>query len=134
MIQFYIYWISTKICSFRVLKKFPNFQHFFLSFRDKTEHTRILINRMVQRIDHVLLSSSFFFSFLVEAVLFQLLKIIWAKFLPYTDDSCHDFAINFLHKVSTGLEEAQVGIKIARRNISNLRYADDTTLTQKMKN
>ena len=27
-----------------------------------------------------------------------------------------------------GLEEAQVGIKIARRNINNLRYADDTTL------
>ena len=27
------------------------------------------------------------------------------------------------------LEEAQAGIKIARRNINNLRYADDTTLT-----
>ena len=29
---------------------------------------------------------------------------------------------------NTGLEEAQGGIKIARRNINNLRYADDTTL------
>ena len=29
---------------------------------------------------------------------------------------------------SAGLEEAQAGIRIARRNISNLRYADDTTL------
>ena len=29
-----------------------------------------------------------------------------------------------------GLEEAQAGIKIARRNISNLRYADDTTLME----
>ena len=29
---------------------------------------------------------------------------------------------------STGLEEAQAGIKIARRNINNLRYGDDTTL------
>ena len=29
---------------------------------------------------------------------------------------------------STGLDEAQSGIKIARRNISNLRYAYDTTL------
>ena len=28
----------------------------------------------------------------------------------------------------TGLEEAQAGIKISRRNISNLRYADNTTL------
>ena len=27
-----------------------------------------------------------------------------------------------------GLEEAQTGIKIARRSINNLRYADDTTL------
>ena len=29
---------------------------------------------------------------------------------------------------NAGLDEAQVGIKIARRNINNLRYADDTTL------
>ena len=29
---------------------------------------------------------------------------------------------------NTGLEEAQAGIKISGRNISNLRYADDTTL------
>ena len=30
---------------------------------------------------------------------------------------------------NSGLEEAQAGIKIARRNINNLRYADDITLT-----
>ena len=30
---------------------------------------------------------------------------------------------------NAGLEEAQTGIKIAGRNINNLRYADDTTLT-----
>ena len=29
---------------------------------------------------------------------------------------------------NTGLEEAQAGINIARRNINHLRYADDTTL------
>ena len=29
---------------------------------------------------------------------------------------------------NTGLEEAQAGIKIARRNINNFRYVDDTTL------
>ena len=34
---------------------------------------------------------------------------------------------------NAGLEEAQVGIKIARRNINNLRYPDDTTLWQKAK-
>ena len=34
---------------------------------------------------------------------------------------------------NTGLEEAQVGIKIARRNINNHRYADDTTLMAEMK-
>ena len=31
---------------------------------------------------------------------------------------------------NAGLEEAQAGIKIARRNISKLRYADDTTLME----
>ena len=34
---------------------------------------------------------------------------------------------------NTGLEEAQAGIKIAGRNVNNLRYADDTTLWQKVK-
>ena len=32
---------------------------------------------------------------------------------------------------NAGLDEAQAGIKIARRNINNLRYADDTTLLSK---
>ena len=34
---------------------------------------------------------------------------------------------------NAGLDEAQAGIKIARRNINNLRYADDTTLTAENK-
>ena len=34
---------------------------------------------------------------------------------------------------NAGLEEAQAGIKIARRNINNLRYADDITLTAEVK-
>ena len=34
---------------------------------------------------------------------------------------------------NAGLEAAQAGIKIARRNINNLRYADDTTFMQKVK-
>ena len=34
---------------------------------------------------------------------------------------------------NTGLEETQAGIKIAKRNINHLRYADDTTLWQKVK-
>ena len=34
---------------------------------------------------------------------------------------------------NTGLEEAQAGIKIAGRNINNLRYADDTTLLAESK-
>ena len=33
----------------------------------------------------------------------------------------------------SGLDEAQAGIKIARRNINNLRYADDTTLMAESK-
>ena len=34
---------------------------------------------------------------------------------------------------NAGLEEAQAGIKISRRNINNLRYADDTPLWQNVK-
>ena len=34
---------------------------------------------------------------------------------------------------NAGLNEAEAGIKIAGRNINNLRYADDTTLWQKVK-
>ena len=34
---------------------------------------------------------------------------------------------------NTGLDEAQAGVKIAKRNINNLRYADDTTLMAKSK-
>ena len=34
---------------------------------------------------------------------------------------------------NAGLEEAQARIKIAKRNINNLRYADDTTLTAESK-
>ena len=34
---------------------------------------------------------------------------------------------------NAGLEKAQAGIKIGGRNINNLRYADDTTLMQKVK-
>ena len=34
---------------------------------------------------------------------------------------------------NAGLEETQAGVKIAGRNINNLRYADDTTLRQKVK-
>ena len=34
---------------------------------------------------------------------------------------------------NAGLKEAQAGIKIAERNISNLRYVDETTLMQKLK-
>ena len=35
--------------------------------------------------------------------------------------------------LNSGQDDTQAGIKIARRNISNLRYADDTTLTAESK-
>ena len=40
---------------------------------------------------------------------------------------CHAAYLTYMQR-NTGLEEAQAGIKIARRNINHLRYADDTTL------
>ena len=42
---------------------------------------------------------------------------------------CHPAYLTLIHSTSYEmLEESQAGIKIARRNISNLWYADDTTL------
>ena len=44
---------------------------------------------------------------------------------------CHPALFSFYAEYimrNAGLEESQAGIKIARRNINNLRYADDTTL------
>ena len=44
---------------------------------------------------------------------------------------CHPAYLTYMQSTSmrnAGLEEAQAGIKIAGRNINNLRYADDTTL------
>ena len=42
----------------------------------------------------------------------KLMKVLYAEYLMR----------------NAGLEEAQAGIKIGRRNVNNLRYADDTTL------
>ena len=39
---------------------------------------------------------------------------------------CHPAYLTYF-MLNTGLDEAQAGIKIARRNINNLRYTDDTT-------
>ena len=36
--------------------------------------------------------------------------------------------------INPGLDEAQAGIKIAERNINNLRYADDTLMAEEKKN
>ena len=49
---------------------------------------------------------------------------------------CHPAYVTYMQSTScknAGLEEAQAGIKIAGRNINNLRYADDTPLWQKAK-
>ena len=40
---------------------------------------------------------------------------------------CHPAYLTYMQR-NAGLEEAQAGIKTARRNINHLRYADDTTL------
>ena len=45
---------------------------------------------------------------------------------PYLFNSYDEYIMR-----NAGLDEAQAGIKIAGRNINNLRYADDTTLWQK---
>ena len=50
-----------------------------------------------------------------------------SSLLPH--DLCHGWSTSLWSPTrNTGLDEAQAGIKVARRNINNLRYADDTTL------
>ena len=46
----------------------------------------------------------------------------------YIRETLFNFYVEHIMR-NAGLEEAQAGIKMARRNINNLRYADDTTLT-----
>ena len=48
---------------------------------------------------------------------------------------CHPAYLSYMQTImrNAGLEEAQAGIKIARRNINHLRYADDTTLMAESK-
>ena len=49
---------------------------------------------------------------------------------------CHPAYLTYMRSTSwemPGLDEAQAGIKIARRNINNPRYADDTTLMAEIK-
>ena len=55
--------------------------------------------------------------------------IIWGVKIFFVQFFCvflHLYAEYIMR--NNGLEEAQVGIKIARRNINNLRHADDTTI------
>ena len=49
---------------------------------------------------------------------------------------CHPAYLTSMQSIlcKMRVDEAQAGIKIAGRNINNLRYADDTTLWQKVKN
>ena len=51
---------------------------------------------------------------------------------PHKAVYCHPAYLTYMQSASilrnAGLEEAQAGIKIARRNINNLRYSTDTTL------
>ena len=42
---------------------------------------------------------------------------------------CHPAYLTYMQSTSYKLDEAQAGIKIARRSINNLRYSEDTTLT-----
>ena len=46
---------------------------------------------------------------------------------------CHPAYLTYVHQKNAGLDESQARNKIARRNISNLRYAGDTTLMTKSK-
>ena len=56
------------------------------------------------------------------------MKPFWEGYIQYYPTlSLFNFYAEYIMR-NTGLEEVQAGIKIVGRNISNLRYADDTTL------
>ena len=69
---------------------------------------------------------------MMKTVLFQITKkkTILSKIVCMTN--VFNLYAEYIMR-NTGLEKAQAGIKIAGRNINNLRYADDTTLWQKVK-
>ena len=59
---------------------------------------------------------------------------LWKEYIKAV--YCHPAYLTYIQSTSmrnAGLDEAQAAIKIARRNINNLRYADDTTLKAKAK-
>ena len=56
-------------------------------------------------------------------------QVLFVDFYPYEHYCVRKMEqFFFVGMRNTGLDEAQAGIKIAKRNINNLRYADDTTL------
>ena len=62
---------------------------------------------------------------------FQIRKGVWKGYI--LSPCLFNLYAEYIMK-NTGLDEAQAGIKIIRRNINNLRYTDDTTLMAKLKN
>ena len=57
---------------------------------------------------------------------------LWKEYFKATSPCLFNLHAEYVMR-NAGLEEAQVGIKIAGRNINNLRHADDTTLMAKAK-
>ena len=53
---------------------------------------------------------------------------VWYLIIFHNLEAFVDYNISMIWWGNTGLEEAEAGIKIVRRNTNNLRYADDTTL------
>ena len=84
---------------------------------------------MVPKFAHILIPTTYVYVTLLGKVDFsgviRLWSLRWGDFLNYVwiPNVC---GVQIMR--NTGLDEAQAGIKIAGRNISNLRYADDTTL------
>ena len=53
----------------------------------------------------------------------MLISLLISKLSPYLFNLCAEYIMQ-----NVGLDDSQAGIKIARRNINNCRYVDDTTL------
>ena len=87
----------------------------------KSLHLKILCNVYWHNLSYPIILESTFQYLLKPNNIFQFFKVIKKNFCLF------NLYAKYIMR-NAGLEEAQAGIKIDGRNISNLRYADDTTL------
>ena len=96
-----------------------------MKVKEKSEKAVLKLNIQKTKI----LASSPIISWQIDGETMEILRdfILGGSKITTDGDCSHEIKTLYIMR-NAGLDEAQVGIKIAGRNISNLSYADDTTL------